>query len=282
MFATLEKQTAEELLYGSAMPARESDYLGGDNTLTKFNYGHDLNAYEKLVQNKYADTFFPDVTEPVAAATSLYTAAAPAPTLDTYHFAKPVYTAPAEPQMEYYTGDKTIPYKTFRPQIFEYEEPAPVVDNTLEEIATVDVVEEPVQVEMPTYAPEVVPHLRLNSKGIIAVATFAAITVLLAIMLVINTVAISSGNATISQLLADNAATSSTLYDGSNSLTQQRNDAYQFGLNQAQALAGSQGYGIAGQVQLPPIPPAPNLNINSDYSTNIFDQIVKFISSIFG
>jgi hypothetical protein len=288
--ATYSREQASRILFDTQEgPLSRADRgpMEGD---TRFNFNHHLSQYNQLITQKYADM--------VTAPAETVPFAAPAPTYDRYLTDDAVGNVPAAaPVTEKYYNDANpvprenlVPYKSFRPKIladFEdlqqtaayapaaYAEPTPAPDAALEPLLEVGVAEAPDQQSMASLErnPLIEPHVRLNAKGLIACVTFFAVTALVVLLIILNSVAIGNTTGRVDALKAENAA----LTQEYNTMIKSRSDAFYTAIRDAAAE-----YGVPpAEITLPPLESAGLTPANPDHSTNLFDQICQFFTNLF-
>ena len=266
---TMDRDRADRILYGDepmfhneAMVATD---FGNIETARLFNNDHNLDEYQQLVSSEYSDK--------IAVAEVVRQQDVPAPKFESY-----------------YTGTSPMPkqYQTYRPKVIEHFPEVQIPEGNrivthfdealMTKVAEADVVETSMESLTNTrHQTEVVAntetYLRLNTKGLIVCATFFAVTALIIALVVINGLAIGASAANIDSLRAENSRLQGIHTDAIND----RSVAYNTGVNQA----GSGSSIVPGQ-SVNSIPRHYNLtDVQSDHSTNLFDVIARFLTSLF-
>lgn len=249
---------------------------------TGFSFDHNVSEFNNLVQTKY-----PQMVEFPAPANSTESLELSKYYTDNINTPYQQSTAPVQ---QYYNDANPIPkqvYQSFRPKVVTDDEAFYFGNKSHADEALMQKIDE-VQVFEPTlekvdFAADVErdthteSYLKLNTKGVIACLTFAAITLLIIALVIINSVSIGNSNNQIRRLREENIQ-----------LTQQYNDAeslraqaYDRGVTKAKNFAGSPESTVPTIENLPPVSSQPLYPANPDKSTNVFDQIVKFFGKIF-
>ena len=198
-------EEANDLLYGQPSGNRFATLEAA-----RFN-SYDTTAYDTLMDSNY-----PNSTETVAIAE----------TKTIVEEGKQKFT---QPQFESYVTDfETIKvkYDTFRPKIFD-ENLQEVNEETLAEFKVAEV-----EVDTTTQRSVREQHeddteekyaIKLNSKGLIVVATFVAVLVLVTVLVIINAITIGSTASRIDSLRSGNAGLNNQLRQ----LQDRRDDVYE-------------------------------------------------------
>ena len=254
---TLDRDRASRILYDDE-PMMASNMVTTDfsniETEALFNNNHNFNEYNTLVESSYAEEIQTQTVE--------------------------------LPRFEqYYNDTNPLPmqqHQSYRPNVLadfpeliqaQDQKIATQFDEALmEKIAETEVVEIAKAVDTTQESTEA--YLRLNAKGLIAVVTFFAVTALIIALVIINGVAIGSGAATIDALQVENTQLTAVYSEAMSD----RNAAFSLGATEA---GGTGSALLPGQtITLPPATPIAT-STNPDHATNLFDQIVRFLTSIF-
>jgi|GEM_PF-3480825 len=287
---TMVKERASRILYDNESPTAAAPNMAVNfsEAAQLFSHNHNLEEYNRLAQTEYMDKLSESSVAPqpapYAAADSVFN-----PSGFNTNVLNPSGFNPlglnqttAEPQYQkYYTAANPVPveHHTFRPKLVtefeEYVAPAASTNEAgMEKVLETEVADTSVSADVHE-SEESLPinsALRLNAKGLIALITFAAVTALIVTLVVINSIAIGDSGSRINKLTAENQAIVSQY----NSAMAERDTAYNAGVSDAERQAGS----VPDNVKLPQT--NNNYTDNSDRNTNLFDQICKLISSIFG
>ena len=250
----VSREEAEKLLYQTAETSSPSGFANLE-TAQKFNYSPlDTTSFDDLV-SQYQSA--PAVQE---------------------------YSAPAQPSSSpalegYITNSQQLQQrpefdKTFRPQLFDETlqkvDFSPAVE--MEKIAEVEIV--PAKVAEYNHEESTDQVVRLNARGIIAVASFFAILTLITVLVIINAVNLGNSGARIDGLRASNAEMRQELSVLNNERQQFLNSLTEDQLREM------------GLQQLPVINIQTPSNTwqhpqNPDQSTNWFDSLSRFLSGLF-
>ena len=272
---TMGRDRASRILYDEE-PMVSTDF-GNVETSRLFNNDHNLEGYQQLVSNEYADKL---VSEPEMIES---------PVLNQY-MVTPKEVQPYQavaPQFEsYYTGTTPMPqqYQTYRPKVIESFPEVQIAEKDkiathfdemwMEKVAEAEVVETQ-RTAVTRQDSEVFTesYLRLNAKGLIACVTFFAVTALIIALVIINGIAIGASASNIETLQHENRS----LQVRHNDAMSDRADAY----NDAMRQIDAGGPFVPGQI-VQSTPRTYGLsNVQSDHSTNLFDVIAKFLTSLF-
>ncbi|MCL2755992.1 MAG: hypothetical protein FWE45_02975 [Firmicutes bacterium] len=253
----VSREEAERLLYETSVaPSSFADL----DTAKQFNYAqHDTTKFDDLVmsQQKYQE----------------------AEAVQNYSSAAPVFE-------KYITNTSQISNEvkdTFRPQLFDEQlqrvDHNPVIENDLQKIAEVQIEE---QVEQKREVKEYRQiesdsdqTVRLNTKGIIAVATFVAVLALVTVLVIINAINLGNSGARIDALQGSN----SELRQELSGLDQQRRD---FINSLTPEELANMGFGQITDIRTITNPSSTwTRPANPDHSTNWFDAISRFFSGLF-
>jgi len=258
-------EEANKVLYGSE-----------DEVVARFNYDHDTTAFDALRDAQYQDISL--------AATNTVEFAEPAPVAFT---APAPVTAPAPGLASYYNDKNPIPASSFRPKLYDpaLNDMVDSINTHLEKIAEVEVAEEKEAVTKAVATTQTYDAtLKLNARGVVAVASFIAVLALVVTLIVINAVNISASAGRIDVLNNDRAVMSQEL----DQLLTERNQVWSdvTGGIRDQVNSGSLNIGGTEMVQLPPVRPLPNLPTwsppaNPDASTNWFDRVSSWLNNLF-
>jgi len=184
---------------------------------------------------------------------------------------------------------------TFRPKMYDaqlQEVDSLTASMHLEKIAEVEVIEEKVEVERPQLTSQEdfeETSIRLNSKGVIVVATFVAVLVLITALIIINVASISASSSRISTLNSQNVDMSQTLHERSLQRDHIRDTRTADIQNQLENNNGNvtingnnrqlEYHGRPPQTL--PNTPAAQPPSNPDASTNWFDRFTNWLSNLF-
>ena len=253
---TLDRDRASRILYDTQPAIPTTFPIPETNPL--FNNNHNFEEYNKLVKTEYINKTVEVESQPT-------------------NFEKYFNDSNPVPQAHQSYRTKVLTdFPDFKVESKTNDTITNIANETqLEKIAETDILEikspNSMQTEKDLELHE--PYLRLNAKGLIACVAFVTITALIAILVVMNIVAIGNNGARINNLKHENA----TLTQEYNNVMLEREAAFITGKEGAQTGSNS-----SQKVTLPPISEYELTPASSDYSTNLFDQICKFLSSIFG
>jgi len=257
----VSREEAERLLYQTT----ESAPAGFANleTAQRFNYtpadAPNFDAFEALAsQPKYMS------------APAMQTFESPLPTSSPALESYVTNTQQLTQRPEFQNG-------TFRPQLFDTQtlekvEYSPAVE--LEKIAEVEIHDTAQIHEMPTRSREQDQVIKLNRRGIIAVASFFAVLALVTVLVIINAINLGQSGARLDSLRASN--------------TEMRQDMSGVNAERQAYLANLTPEELAsrGLTQLPitNLPSQSNTwqqPSNPDHSTNWFNNLSRFLSGLF-
>jgi len=290
-----------------------------------FNLDHNLSAYNELVAEKYSGspavqtvTEYENIKSETTSETQIpamhsvnlagyYTPAQgfsrveSSPAQETY--AQTKNFAPQETVLEQYVPAQR--YSAFRPKIFDQDTLAEIdfssyVQPTTDEVADTSQpilevqFEQAQQQEIETVAEtqelaEVTPIVKLNGKGMIAVISFIAVTMLVLALIIVNSVSISGAATRISALQVSTATAASIVADKEIENTQLYNKRVQDARNEVNAPSGEvtigtqteSGYVYVGNNPVHINIPRWAIPKNPDSSTNFFDKMSQFLSKLF-
>jgi hypothetical protein len=279
----LGRERAHSLLYDE-LDATHARY--GEPT-NSFSFNHDTSDFKSIVFEKYNH-----VVQPVEEAADI--------TLNTAAFSQYISTEPAHhadldtTQQEYHNPSKPYVYQSYRPRVIsDFEEVvhyAAPADAALEKLAEIEVqeiiptaqptakIEHTVAATQQTHAEH---YLKLNARGMIAVATFAVVTLMVIVMIALNISAINASSARVNTLRAQNNDQAAVY----SQVMQERANALEFGINRASTEQQFASYRNPNTIQqateMPPASAHELLPPASLPRTSVFDRMVKFLSSIF-
>ena len=249
--------------------AYEALFREGDAPPTGFNYSHDTGRFEELKSN-YHDTAQTYV----------------APPMEEHIFTNPGSGAPAlEP---YLTPDQNP--RTFRPQLYtETLEPTEYYSPPAEELQKIAEIEMPSiplgqSVRETEEVEETSGVIKLNTRGLIAVASFFAVLALVTVLIIINAVSINASGARIDQMRMNNSAERHSLNQKLQERDQVWNDVtndIREQLNANGQINGEKFEQVGPPTHLPPIQPWQPPANHPDHSTNWFDAISRWLSGLF-
>jgi len=266
--ATLTRERASRVLFDADEPVAETQ----PDTMVNFAYDHNVAQFKELVQTKY-----PQVVNPSDTLTG-------DAQLNKYFTAETKYEAPQGGTLEkYYNEANPVPYQAFKPKVltdfddFYMGQRGGVDEALLQKIGEVQILEpqiaEKTEAVVDSQA-ETKAYLKLNAKGLIACVTFVAVTLMIVLLVIINSIAIGSSNNQIRRLQDENTV----LQKEFNEAVKVRDATYK---NSVDAVSTTTGFPPVYET-LPPIYFYQPANSNPDASTNLFDQIARFFGSIFG
>ena len=247
----LDRERASRILYGDAEPMVATSFPAPETT-QMFNNNHDLVEYDKLVQNEYQNKVAEQPTHQNFNFEKYYNDANPVP--ETMHQSYRAKVLTDFPDFKVETE------KTFNP----------TNEALMEKVAETEIIENTLAVNSSV---ESESYLRLNARGLIACVAFVAITALIIALVVINSISIGKNNIAVNNLKAENME----IVNEYNQAMADRQDAFNTGVGNANGSGG-------GPPEIIDLPPIGDYNLapeSSDYSSNLFDQICKFLSSIF-
>jgi len=225
-----------------------------------------------------------------------------APTQEAYAQTKNSSYASAETVLEQYVpAQKTSP---FRPKIFDqntlaeidfssYVQPTDEIIDTTQPIMEVqpncEIEQEVETVTKVQELAEVTPIVKLNGKGMIAVISFIAVTMLVLALIIVNSVSISGASARISDLQAVNTTYASQVADKEIDNIRLHNKRVQDARDEVDAPEGEvpigtqtdSGYVFVGTNPMHLNIPTWLIPKNPDASTNFFDKLSQFGSKLF-
>jgi len=289
--ATLTRDRASRVLFDQDYEVESSEdtsvnFALGDNT--NFAYDHNTTEFDQLVQSKYSHDF--------AAPQALTTEDVQ---YNKYFNADTSYDEPSAGLQQYYNDSNPVPqqlatspsfaYQSFKPKVLsdfesvELGQKSDIDEALLQKIDEVQIYE-PTAIERAEFQEDIrsetasEPYLKMNEKRLIACITFVAVTLLIITLVIMNSVAISGAGSQIRRLRDENTELQAQYehYDGL------RNQAWLDGVADATAFAEGSGSTPPTKIPLDSISSVPLAPANPDASTNLFNQIAKFLGSIFG
>lgn len=280
---TLTRDRASRVLFNNDDSAKEN--ISGGDTFVNFAYNHDVAEFKNLVQSKYPQTFeSSEIPSSASYSNNVF---------NNYHTQASTYETPNHTLQGYYNDANPIPqqYKTFKPKVLTDFEDLEIGPNSrgeldeallqkIDEVKIYEPKEATTKVAFETgvdRSSETEAYLKLTAKGLIACITFIAVTLLIIILLISNTVSINNSNNKIRRLRDENTQLQKD-YDRAD---YERAQAYQRGTTAADEFAGSSSATPPAYEALPPVSSYPLTPSNPDESTNFFDKICKFFSSLF-
>lgn len=274
---TLTRDRAARTLFDNDDAADKS----AADTFVNFDYNHNVAEFKNLVQSKYTQSFEPAVQSETSADG----------VFNKYHHVENQRLDQGGNFQGYYNDSNPIPqqYKTFKPKVLtdftDLEIPASrgeLDDALLQKIDEVHIYEPGEATEKVAFdtitdtdtATE--SYLKLNTKGLIACITFIAVTLLIIFLVILNGIQIGNSGNQIRRMRDENTQLQEQ-YEQANTL---RSEAWTRGTEKANKFAADQGVEIT-VTELPSVSSYPLTASNPDSSTNLFDQISKFFSSLF-
>ena len=254
---TLDRDRASRILYNDESVVPTTFPI--PETTQMFNNNHDFAEYNKLVQTEYQGKTATQELHEVNFE-KYYNDTNPVPQAVHQSYRAKVLTD--FPDFKVDTCD-TVP----APSLIDETQMEKVAETNILDIAAPNTAQVFEDVEIHE------PYLRLNAKGLIACVAFVTITALIAVLVIMNTIAIGSSGTRIDNLKAENSALTAEY----NEVMLDRDIAF----NENVILAGGTGGVPAGYEELPSTGNYELAPVSSDYSTNLFDQICKFLSKLF-
>jgi hypothetical protein len=284
---TLVRDRASRALFGEDL---DTEAVDTSSQYTNFAYDHSNTEFNQLVSEKY-QTSFEAVSLPTENVQfNRYL------TDDTTHIANVDNSL-----QQYYNDSNPIPqataYQVFKPKIIsDFDEvlvgqTSELEETLLQKIDEVQISEpqsdtlEKVDFIADLHREEATEsYLKLNAKGIIAIATFIAVTLLIITLVIVNSVAIGGASSRLSDLRAENTR----LQQDVNYHEGRRAQTYADRQADVDAFVGCDQSSVEFSIEngnvivLPPVVTYPLGDANPDASTNIFNQIASWLGSIFG
>lgn len=300
-FTEKSRTDAIDALFGDPNGAqpKEQDYISTERV---FNTRHDLTEFFEVAQQKYTQVEQPTADVGYVPSHSLVEETAPAiestetgqmafteiPVQKTEDMFEP-YHNPANPAPSYRPAtvmqlDQSGHIERVESNTITVPQPVQIFEIALEEqqksiekAKREKVVETDVEVAT--------GNLRLNARGMIAIASFFAIVILATVLIIVNAVSINSSSARISALNAEVTAAEQRI----GQLTDQRTQAFAQATRDLYNADGTVNEGalrdmgyvqLERPIQLPPqqMNPTPD---NPDRSTNWFDGMSRWFSGWF-
>lgn len=289
--ATLTRERASRVLFDTQDTATAATRETAADTFVNFAYDHNVAEFRELVQNKYPQVINPEDSAGAGTGTGanfgagMNTDTTQEAEFNKYYTPDAKYESPREITFNrYYNDANPIPYQTFKPKMLTDFEDVQIDDargfgdrgllQKIDEVQILEPVARPQTAAALDRDEATEPYLKLNAKGIIACVAFVAVTLLIVLLVIINSVAIGGAGTKIKRLQDENTELSQQL----NTVSVISNDAYQKGVAAAKHFAETDGV-EPETIYLPPI--ASYQAVNPDKSTNFFDWLARVFGSIF-
>jgi hypothetical protein len=265
--ATLTRERASRVLFDADEPIAQAQ----PELSVNFAYDHNVAQFKELVQSKYPQVVNP--AETLAGDTQF----------GKYFNAETKYEAPAGGTLEkYYNDTNPVPYQAFKPKVltdfddFYMGQKSGTDETLMQKIGEVQILEPQISEKETAVESETgtKSYLKLNAKGLIACITFAAVTLLIVLLVIINSIAIGNSGSEIRRYQDENTVLQKQLGEA----VKNRDVTYKKAVDSINTVAGIK---LPYQT-LPPSVSYPSSSASPDASTNFFDQLARFFGSLFG